>query len=202
MNQASTQSFLPIETIKNGIIVLKNGGMRALLLCSSINFGLLTPDEQDAIEWQYQNFLNSLDFNIQTLVISRKMNIQNYIKDLEGLVEKQENELLALQAEGYMKFVNSLSEMVNLMSKNFYIVVPLHPDVPKEKLLNPKSDEEFMRWKGQLDERISYVVEGIRRTGVRCVQLNDEEIKELLWQFFNPREAESGTIPVFSEDLK
>jgi len=202
MPQASTQSFLPIETIKNQTIILRNGGMRALLLCSSINFGLLTPDEQDAIEWQYQNFLNSLDFNIQILVISRKMNIQNYLKELEGLVEKQENELLALQAEGYIKFISSLSEMVNLMSKNFYIIVPIHPDTPKEKLLDPKSDEEFMRWKGQLDERVSYIMEGVRRTGVRCIQLNDEEIKELLWQYFNPKEAESGTIPVFSNDLK
>jgi len=190
----ATQSLIPVSAIKEGVIVLKNGEWRAVLLASSMNFGLLSPEEQDAVIYQYQNFLNSLDFNVQILVTSRKLNIRSYIKILQEIEEKQESELLRVQAKEYKEFIKSLSEMVNLMSKSFYIVIPFYPmAVGKKKL----SDEDFARYKTQLTQRIEYVLSGLRRTGIHAVHLGSDEVVELLWSYYNPADLEKGEIPAF-----
>jgi len=189
-----TQQLIPIKTIKKGIVILKNGEWRAVLIASSMNFALLSPDEQDAVIYQYQNFLNSLDFNIQILIQSRKLNITGYLKSLKEIEEKQESELLRVQAKEYREFIKSLSEMVNLMSKNFYIAIPFYPlSVGKKKL----TEEDFARYKTQMTQRIEYVIAGLRRTGVHAVQLGNEEIVELLWSYYNPADLEKGEIPAF-----
>ncbi|MCZ2845387.1 MAG: hypothetical protein O2U61_02655 [Candidatus Bathyarchaeota archaeon] len=190
----ATQSLIPVIAIKEGIIVLKNGEWRAILLASSMNFGLLSPEEQDAVIYQYQNFLNSLDFNVQILVTSRKVNIRSYIKILQEIEEKQESELLRVQAKEYKEFIKGLSEMVNLMSKSFYIVIPFYPmAVGKRKL----SEEDFARYKTQITQRIEYVLSGLRRTGVHAVHLGNDEVVELLWSYYNPADLEKGEIPAF-----
>jgi len=189
-----TQHLIPIKEIKDGIVILKNGEWRTLLIASSMNFALLSPEEQDAVIYQYQNFLNSLDFNIQILVQSRRLNIRGYLKKLAEIEEAQESELLRVQAKEYREFIKSLSEMVNLMSKNFYIVIPFYPlAVGKRKL----AAEDFARYKTQITQRVEYVIAGLRRTGVHAVQLGDEEIVELLWSYYNPADLEKGEIPAF-----
>jgi len=189
-----TQQLIPIREIREGIVILKNGEWRAILIASSMNFALLSPEEQDAVIYQFQNFLNSLDFNIQILIQSRKLNIRGYLKSLKEIEEKQESELLRVQAKEYREFIKSLSEMVNLMSKNFYIIVPFYPmAVGKKKL----SEEDFARYKTQITQRIEYVISGLRRTGIHAVQLGNDEIVELLWSYYNPADLEKGEIPVF-----
>lgn len=192
----STQSFIPIREIKKKIVILKNGEWRAILMASSINFGLLSPEEQDAIIYQYQNFLNSLDFPIQILVQSRRLNIAGYLKQIEEQEEKQQSELLRIQASEYREFIKSLSQMINLMTKSFYVVIPFYPLVIGKRDL---SKEEFTRYKGQIEQRIEYVMAGLRRAGVHSVQLKSEEILELLWGFYNPAELEKGKVVAFPE---
>ena len=137
---------------------------------------------------------NSLDFNIQILVQSRKLNIIGYLRHLKEVEEKQESELLRVQAKEYRDFIKSLSEMVNLMSKNFYIAIPFYPlTVGKKKLV----EEDFARYKTQITQRVEYVIAGLRRTGIHTVQLGNEEIVELLWSYYNPADLEKGEIPVF-----
>jgi len=189
-----TQQLIPIKEIKDGIVILKNGEWRAVLIASSMNFALLSPEEQEAVIYQYQNFLNSLDFNIQILVESRKLNIRGYLRALQEIEEKQATELLRVQAKEYREFIKSLSEMVNLMSKNFYIVIPFYPlAVGKKKL----GVEDFARYKTQITQRVEYVIAGLRRTGVHTVRLGSSEIVELLWSYFNPADLEKGEIPAF-----
>ena len=193
---SSTQKLLPIKEIKEGIVILKNGEWRTILMASSVNFALLSPDEQEAIIYQYQNFFNSLDFNIQILVQSRKLNLSGYLKTLEITEEKQESELLRMQAGEYREFIKSLSEMTNLMSKNFYVTVPFYPLMIGRKTI---SEEDFARYKTQILQRIEYVIAGLRRVGVHSIQLDNESIIELLWSFYNLSETEKGKIPAFPQ---
>ena len=192
----TTQEMLPIKEIKEGVIILKNGEWRTMLTASSINFALLAPDEQDATIYQYQNFFNSLDFNIQILIQSRKLNISGYLEKLEQIEGKQETELFRIQATEYREFIKSLSEMVNLMSKSFYVTIPFYPLMVGKKKL---SRENFARYKTQIDQRVEYVIAGLRRAGIHSVRLGNEELVELLWGFYNPADLEKGKVPIFPE---
>lgn len=189
--KATTQDFVTIKEIKEDVVILKQGGWRNILMASSINFDLMSDEEKEAVIYQFQSFLNSLDFEIQILIQSRKLNLKPYLKQLEEVEAKQENELLKIQANEYREFIKSLSSMANLISKNFYIVVPFYPPVKK------MPDKEFKRWKSQINLRSQYVINGLRGTGVSALLLGSDEIVELLWGFYNPDKTDKETLPIF-----
>ena len=126
----ATQEFVPIKEVRDGVVILKDGGMRAILLCSSLNFSLKSEDERNAILLQFQDFLNSLDFSVQILVQSRKLDIRPYIALLEGQETKQTNNLLKIQVRAYIEFIKKFTEDANIMTKHFFIVVPYSPAIP------------------------------------------------------------------------
>lgn len=196
---ASTQKYVDVEEIKDGVIVLKNGALRSILLVSSINFDLKSTDEQDAIIGQYQNFLNSLDFPAQIIISSRKLNIKPYLEYLKDKEAQITNELLRLQISEYMNFVKNLTEVSNIMSKFFYIIVPFSPVETKEgglfhklsSIFNPKQAieakrEVFETYESQLWQRVDHVVAGLSGIGVKVAPLNTEEVIELLFNSYNP----------------
>src|SRR3989344_6986071 len=124
----ATQEFVPIKEVRNGVVVLKSGGMRAVLMVSSLNFALKSEDEQKSIIYQFQNFLNSLDFSVQLMVQSRKLDIRPYVALLEERYTKQTNDLLKIQIREYIDFIKSLSTGTNnIMTKNFFAVIPYDP---------------------------------------------------------------------------
>lgn len=196
---ASTQAHIDVEEIKDGAVILKNGSLRAVLLVSSINFDLKSSEEQEIIIQQYQNFLNSLDFPVQILVSSRKMNITPYLEYLEGMEKKQTNEILRFQTSEYRNFIKSLVDISNIMSKSFYVIVPFSPVESQEggffqkisALFSPKQGilrkrEWFETYKNQLWQRVDYVANALGGTGVRVTQLKTDELIELLYNSYNP----------------
>ncbi len=196
---ASTQKYVDIEEIKDGVIMLKNGALRAVLLVSAVNFDLKSSEEQDGIIGQYQNFLNSLDFPLQIIVSSRKLNIEPYLKFISEHERRQTNELLRLQISEYKNFVRNLTEVSNIMSKYFYITVPFAPVENKEKgifsqlsgLLRPKQAiiqkrELFETYKSQLWQRVDHIVASLSGIGLKIVPLKTDEIIELLYNSYNP----------------
>src|SRR3989338_7568962 len=118
------QDFIPIEEVRDGIVILRDGQMRMILLASSINFDLKSVDEQEAIISQYQNFLNSLDFSVEFFIQSRKLDIRPYIALLESRYKEQPTELMKIQVREYIEFVRTFTESSNIMTKSFFIVVP------------------------------------------------------------------------------
>jgi len=124
MSNNATQEFVPIDDVRDGIVMLKDGGMRGILMASSVNFSLKSDDERQAILMQFQDFLNSLDFSIQILVQSRRLDIRPYIALLEGRYKEQTNDLMKIQIEQYMAFIKSFTESTSIMTKNFFIIVP------------------------------------------------------------------------------
>src|SRR3989344_6875527 len=105
-----TQDFVPIKEVRDGIVVLKNGSYRAILLVSSINFALKGEDEQQAIIGQFQNFLNSLDFSVHIFVQSRMLDIRPYVATLEAAYKEQLDDLMRIQIREYIQFVKSFTE--------------------------------------------------------------------------------------------
>jgi hypothetical protein len=199
---ASIQKHLEIKEIKDGVVILKNGGLRAILMCSSVNFALKSTDEQDALIYKYQGFLNALDFPVQIMVASRKFDIGPYIKTLELKEKEQENELLRIQTAEYIDFIKGLTEMANIMTESFYLVIPFAPLVIKkadliDKLFGsfkPKKPEdkeqEFQELKTQLWQRVEFVASALRGCGIRAVPLNTEELIELFYKLYSPSAKE------------
>lgn len=200
----ATQQFVPVKEIRNGTIILKDGGYRGILICSSINFGLKSADEQHAITLGFQNFLNTLDFSIQIVINSRKMDLRPYLAMLEEKAPEQKTELMRIQLHEYVEFVRSFTDQANIMTKSFYIVVPYSPRVslkdtvsffkrlPGGKSEDKKTaDASFEEDVAQLEQRLSLVAGGLSGTGVRAVPLGTEEVIELLYRSFNPGELEN-----------
>lgn len=205
----ATQEFVPIEEIRDGIVILKDGGLRAILMASSINFALKSEDEKAAVLFQFQNFLNSLDFSVQLFIQSRNLDIRPYIQTLEERLKAQVNDLMRIQVSEYIDFVKNFTESSNIMSKSFFIVVPYNPSVLNikqdvlGKFTGKKNSKDMARERGrrfeenrtQLQQRVASVEQGLTRTGVRIVQLGTEEVVELLYKMFNPGELEHS-IPI------
>ncbi|MDO8600272.1 MAG: hypothetical protein Q7R73_01460 [bacterium] len=200
----SAQDFINIDSIRDGVVVMKDSGIRAVLMASSLNFALKSEDEQDAITFQYQNFLNSLDFSIQFVTHSRKLNIVPYLDTLKDRVKEEPNELLKIQIEEYVDFVKSFVELSNIVAKTFYVIVPFNPSVITRKglmgsltsFLKPPSasqkktneQDQFAEFKAQLFQRVDEVSLGLVRIGVRTAPLNTEELIELFYGLYNPTE--------------
>ncbi len=145
---AATQNFVPIEEIRDGIVVLKDGGMRAILLASSINFALKSSDEQMGVVGQFQNMLNSLDFSLQIFIQSRRLDIRPYLALLEDRYKAQTADLMKIQTKEYIDFIGSFTEQVSIMTKRFFLVVPYSPNLMNEsggvvgKFFKPKKGDE------------------------------------------------------------
>lgn len=201
-NSKATQEFVPIKEVRNGIVILKDGSLRALLMASSINLALKSQEEQQAIIGQFQNFLNSLEFTAQFFVESRDLDIRPYIALLEERYQKELDELMRIQIREYIAFIKDFTERANIMSKNFFIIVPYDPALAARggglsALLPGASsagasitDEQFEQFRTQLEQRVAVVEQGLVRTGVRVVQLGTEEVIELFYKLFNPGELE------------
>jgi type IV secretory pathway VirB4 component len=196
---AYTQQFVDVAEVKENAIILKNGSLRAILAVSAINFDLKSTEEQEAIINQYQNFLNSVDFPIQILISSRKLNMNHYLDFLTEKEKTQSNELLRMQISEYKNFVSQLVSVSNIMDKNFYIIVPFSPIENQEKtffsniksLINPRQNviekrENFETYRFQLFQRTEHIIAALAGIGLRIVPLNTGEIIELLFNSYNP----------------
>ncbi|XKT75297.1 MAG: TraC family protein [Patescibacteria group bacterium UBA2103] len=191
-----TQSFVPVQEVRNGVMILKDGGLRSVLMASSINFALKSEDEQNAIVGAFQTFLNTLDFSVQILVHSRELDIRPYLELLHAKEQQQNSDLMKLQLREYTKFVERFVDQTSVMRKHFYVVVPYQgisaPDVTSSipffggKKNENQEDQRFLQQVSQLDQRVAVVQQGLAAAGVRTQQLDTEAILELLYRAFNP----------------
>jgi hypothetical protein len=196
---STTQRIVEIADVRDGVIILKNKALRAILMVSSTNFALKSEEEQKTIIYAYQRFLNSLDFPVQIVVQSRKLNIDPYLQILEQKREEQTNELLKIQLSEYIEFIRGLTKISNIMSKGFYLVVPFAPIEAKRESFLEKfksvvkpakkvtfTEEAFSRYKEQLWQRIDYIINGLRAVGLKVAVLDTEAILELFYKLYNP----------------
>lgn len=195
--ESTTQYFVPIRDIKDGVVLLKDGQMCMVLLASSVNFALKSADEQQAILSQFQSFLNSIDFSLQIYVQSRRLDIRPYLDILAEREPAQYNDLMRIQLREYMEFVRAFTSQVDIMTKNFFVVIPYTPLSLELKgisaLLGKKqsqgtTDAKFDENKTQLEQRVSVVEQGLGRIGIRTTPLGTVELTELYYHIFNPED--------------
>jgi type IV secretory pathway VirB4 component len=193
----STQSHLNIAEIKQGTLVLKDGSLRAVLVVSSTNFSLKSAQEQNALVAAYQSFLNSLDFPIQILMQSRKLDINAYLDKLRAIMQQQTNELLRMQTQEYIEYITKLVEFASIMNKTFYVVVPYGVSAIKDSffgkissMLNPASTislkhKDFEEHREALYQRLDHIASALNGMGLRTITLDTEELIELMYNSYN-----------------
>jgi hypothetical protein len=206
----STQRYLNIAEIKENVMVLKNGGVRAVLQTNSINFNLKSEDEQNATIYAFQSFLNSLDFPVQILIQSRKLDVDKYIENVKEIGEKQENPLLKKQTTEYCEYIQKLVEYADIMEKRFYVIVPYDPYRTQNKNIFAKFMErisssdsidairrrhrEFGELNKNLTRRVNTVKAGMEGCNLRVAQLTTPQLVELFYGIYNPGTARNEKI--------
>ncbi len=204
----ATQDFVPIKEIRDGIVILKDGSMRAVVMASSINFALKSTDEQQGVIMQFQNFLNGLDFSVQISIQSRELDIRPYISMLEGRYKNETGDLMKIQIKEYIQFIKNFVDQTSIMTKTFFVVIPFSPTTigassnPLDQIMGKQQsgngaskNNHFEENRTQLEQRIGTVSQGLSRCGIRTVQLGTEEIVELFYKIFNPGDMEKPIIP-------
>jgi hypothetical protein len=204
----SAQEIVPVKEVRSGVIILKNGEYRGILMCSSTNFALKSDDEQKGIIGGFQNFVNTLDFSVEIVIHSRKLDIRPYLALLSEREGLQQTDLMKIQVREYIQFVASFADAASIMTKMFYVIVPYAspvssavksalPFLRREGNREPMSEEDhFNEHRVQLEQRMSLVASGLSSSGIRAAALGTEEIIELLYRSFNLGELEN---PIRSE---
>jgi len=200
----SSQQLVQLNEVRDGVAVMSNNTLRSILIVSSLNFALKSEDEQNAIIYAFQGFLNALDFPVQILVMSRKLDITPYLEDLEGRKDRQQNELLRLQMNEYINFITELVKGSNIMTKTFFVTVSFSLAQSKQmgsfekltkalqgigKSSKPFTDAEFEHYRKQLMQRVEQVAVGLRNVGLRVAPLQTQEVLELFYDMLNPTTA-------------
>ena len=205
--QMSTQAHLQFSEIKDGIVVMRDGSLRMIIICSPTNFDLKSPAEKDAIEFAYQGFLNGLHFPIQIVIQSRKIDLDGYLAKLDNIQSNQSNPLLASLMEDYVYNIKGLLDEVNIMEKRFYVVVPYYTNVvSKENILtklkkvntdnyeSTQTSTEYETRKKDLIQRTQLVAQGLAQVGVRAAILNTQEVIELFYNSYNIAESQNQSL--------
>lgn len=221
INPNSTQNTLLISEIRDGIVIMNDGTYRSALMCRSINFDLMSPQEREAVEFSYQGFLNSLYFPVQIFIRSQKVDIRPYLEKLDKIRTGQENMLLGLLMEDYISFLSAISQQTNIMDKKFYVVIS-YPD-PDENIRSAiKQSKGFFSgvkelFKGgepphvvideavlenaktELRNRVQAVMQGLQQCGVQSLPLDTQELIELFYGAYNPDTATRQQLKNFDD---
>ena len=206
-NPSSTQATLIISELRDGMVIMKDGSFRAVVACKSINFDLMSEAEREAVEYSYQNFLNSLNFTVQILVRSQRVDIGPYLDRLTELRRNNDNMLLGILMDDYINFIDELSQEANIMDKSFFIVIPYYTSSEAEKAVTQTKNffKSFNNTKGptvtridratydkavtEINNRVEAVISGLFQIGIHSVRLNTKELGQLYYNFNNPDTA-------------
>ena len=200
-SEKSTQESLLIAEVKDGVVVMRDGSIRGVILGSAINFDLMNASEQEAVEYSYQSFLNSLHFPIQIIVKSQHIDLSPYLEKLKALRGEQPNELLGTLMDDYIQNIDALLDEVNIMNKQFYVVVPYFPPLLEQKKITvfdglkaafqptpviTVAEEDFRKYKQELSQRMALVASGMTQIGIRAISLGSQELVDLFYTWYNP----------------
>ncbi len=208
-NPNSTQNSLQIAEIRDGIVIMNDGSYRSVVMAKSINFDLMSPQEQEAVEFSYQGFLNSLYFPVQIFIRSQKVDLQPYLERLDKIRSEHDNMLLALLMEDYINYMAQLSQQTNIMDKKFYIVIPYFPHIDVQKAITQSknfftglfalfdkkeqhvviNEADLEKAKTELRNRIQAVLGGLMQSGIQALPLDTQELIELYYDTYNPDTA-------------
>lgn len=180
--KSSTQSFIEIEDIKEDVVFLRGRSACSILEVSSVNFFLLSQDEQNARIYGYMSLLNSLSFALQIVVVSKRIDLTNYIGSLEHKISITQNPKLVEHLRLYKDFIQELIKGEGLLDKKTYVVIPFN-----SLELGPVTGKKDFRQRVQdaIATKRTNVVTQIERIGLSSRTLKAEELSRVFFELFN-----------------
>ncbi len=195
----ASQDFVPIKEVKDGLVILDNGTIVSISLVTSVNISLKSPEEQNMTIAAFQAFVNILEFPVQISVQSRKLDIEPYLELLEKRLKDQTNDIIKLQTIEYISFIKNFSESVNIMDKQFFLVVSYKPHMSnsskkgifsffskKDNDADLSAEDSFNESRSQVEQRSDLLNSALARTGVKIKRLDTESVLEVFYKIFNP----------------
>jgi hypothetical protein len=218
-NPNSTQNALQIAEIRDGVVIMNDGSFRSVVMVKSINFDLMSPQEQESVEYAYQGFLNSLYFPMQIFVRSQKVDLEPYIEKLDKIRTEHDNMLLALLMDDYISYIDQLARQTNIMDKKFYLVIPYFPVITTQKALTQSknfftglsqifsthenhvviNEADLEKAKAELRNRVQAVLAGLQQSGIQGLPLDTQELIELYYDTYNPDTATRQQLKNFND---
>src|SRR3989338_9045442 len=199
-----TQDYLDIAEIRDDSVVMKDGTLRCVLICSSINFALKSEDEQNDTIQAYVQFLNSLEWPLQIVIQSRRLNMDGYLENMQTVTRQQTNELLRVMSDEYVAYIKELVTLGDIMTKRFYVVIPYSSLTDKRRGFWHRlsgiisigktialSRETFNKYKEALDARVDFVLSGLASMSIKAVRLDTQGLIELYYNAYNPELQET-----------
>jgi hypothetical protein len=203
----NTETMLPISEIRDGVAILKDGGLRGIIRVEGLNLDLKNFDEQNVILEQYKRFLNGLSFPIQILVRNTYLDLTDYLSYIRANLQEIDNPAMKYQGQSYLSFLEGIDAQQGLIFvKEFYVVVPFYTNEQDSQqvnkswrdkfmnVLNAKDDVEviveryrrFLQGQKQLQTRVNLLIEGLAGLNIQSDQLTSSEIVSLLFRMYNP----------------
>ncbi len=180
---ATTQDHLEVETIRDDVVVLKNGLISVVIQTSAINFGLLSEEEQDATIYAYAGLLNSLSFPVQIVIKSEKKDISSYLELVVSQEKKLKDETMKTRMSQYRNFIETTIQEQNVLDKKFYIIVSYQMVTLSGKV--EITEELLSRAKADLEPKRDHIVKQLTRIGLTTQQLNSQNLMKLFHGYYN-----------------
>ncbi len=206
-NLFNTETMLPISEIRNDTMIMKDGGIRAILRINGVNLDLKNADEQMIVLEQYKKFLNGLEFPMQILVRNTFLDLSNYLTYIKGNIDTIENPTLKGQGEAYYNFLQNIDMQQGLIyNKEFYVIVPYYigeqdkGQIQRSRrgklldVLNAKDSVEkiisryrqFLKGRNSLETRVNLVIDGLNSIGISAEKVTTSDIINLIFRCYNP----------------
>ena len=184
-DKVSSRRQIRIKEVKDDILILPNQEYRVVLETSSVNFELKSEAEQDVLIDSFQNFLNSLNCQLQILVRVREVDIDHYLEDILKTKDKETEKIYKNQIENYCSFIKNLVSGNKILSRKFYVVIPYKMD---------EKNKDFKLIKEQLRLLTDIVVRALEKLGMKARVLNSLEILDLFYSFYNPNQIKTQAL--------
>lgn len=197
---STSQAHLPIADIVDDVVLYKDGGAAIVMESTSLNFGLLSEREQEAVIGAYAALLNSLSFSMQIVIRTQRKDISNYLKFVDAAAQKISNPKLAYLMQGYRKFITESIKKKNVLGKRFYIIIPFSPlelgvgksiktsisAVKRAATLPFPKSYVLKKAKVVLFPRRDHLIRQAGRLGLKLRQLNKTLLTQLYYDIYNP----------------
>lgn len=181
--QKTVQELIPIRSISENTIETKNNKLIKVLSISAVNLSLMSFSEQKEVYESYENFLKTIDAPIMISRVSKPLDLNDYIKDLQSKLEKLENPYKKRILKSYIWYANNIQEDRDMLRRSRYMVI-------EESFNSKKSKEEAIRkLKVRVDDYKLKIEEMLRSPKLEARELSNQELEKYFHMFFDYENA-------------